>query len=153
MKSDFTLSVSKPCAANWNEMTTNEQGKFCSHCSLTVVDFTQMNETEIKEYFHYHYGQKTCGRFETSQLSNPVSGVQQHWTTLINTIGMYLGKSRLRTFTLSFLAILTVLAGCRKPVSRTHTMGKIKIMGEPSFYIEKVDSVNTTTPAPENPIR
>jgi hypothetical protein len=153
MKPDFTLSVSKPCAANWNEMTPNEQGKFCSHCGLTVVDFTQMNETEVKEYFRYHYGQKTCGRFETSQLSNPESSIQQHWTSLINNVEIYLRKSHLRTATLSFLTILAFLVGCRKPTARTPMMGKIKIMGEPSFHIEKVDSVNTTTPTLENSIK
>lgn len=89
MKSDFTFSISKPCSANWKGMTPNEQGKFCNHCSLAVVDFTKMGETEIKEYFRCHYGQKTCGRFETNQLSNQPIAKQSRWNSLINTVERY----------------------------------------------------------------
>lgn len=137
-------------------MTPNEQGKFCGQCSLTVVDFTKMNEAEIKEYFLCHYGQKTCGRFKASQLNNLPSKIETR-----------LRQSYIKAAVLSILALLALLTGCRKPVSNTppyHLMGDVDIetMGEPKFNIEQVDSIKTDStieliidpkknPAPQNP--
>ncbi len=162
MKNDFSLSINKPCSANWDEMSPVEQGKFCGTCSLTVVDFTKMSTEEIKEYFLCHNKQKTCGRFKNSQLN-------------INT---RLRQSYVKAAVLSILALLAFLTGCRKPAIKTpgHLMGDVDVetMGEPKFEIEQVDSlkiipdpivIGDTTysfpkidtlkkaPVPENPIK
>ena len=41
------LFIPKPCHENWDEMTPNEKGRFCSICSKTVKDFTKLSDAEI----------------------------------------------------------------------------------------------------------
>jgi len=41
------LTIPKPCHENWDEMTPNEKGRFCSICSKTVKDFTKLSDAEI----------------------------------------------------------------------------------------------------------
>ncbi|MDV6169322.1 hypothetical protein R1T16_12875 [Flavobacterium sp. DG1-102-2] len=66
MKSQFT--VPEPCHESWNAMTPDEQGRFCSLCSKSVTDFTQMSNDEITIYLKMNNGSSVCGRFRSSQL-------------------------------------------------------------------------------------
>ena len=51
MKQDLILHIENPCDKSWNEMGKTVSGKFCSHCSTEVVDFTEMSTAELKAYF------------------------------------------------------------------------------------------------------
>lgn len=62
------ISIPKPCHEDWNSMNPNQEGKFCSSCSKTVVDFTEMSKEEIQVYFKQKSGENTCGHFYASQL-------------------------------------------------------------------------------------
>lgn len=64
----FQLHIPEPCNENWDEMTPNEQGRFCLHCQKTVIDFSVMTDTEIIHFFQ-HRKEKVCGRFHTQQLA------------------------------------------------------------------------------------
>ena len=68
MKKYFKLSIPKPCHEIWNDMTPKEKGRFCSSCSKTVVDFTQMNSESIQSYLHKNQGKRICGHIKQSQL-------------------------------------------------------------------------------------
>lgn len=48
-------------------MTLEEQGRFCSVCAKTVVDFTKASDKEIIE--HLKKDKNACGRFYKNQLS------------------------------------------------------------------------------------
>jgi hypothetical protein len=76
----FSIQINKPCSQNWDEMTQQEKGRFCSHCTKVVVDFTAMTESQITAFFKNHTG-KVCGRFYTSQLEYiyPVSLRKAPW--------------------------------------------------------------------------
>lgn len=63
------ISIKKPCHENWDAMTPNEQGAFCSKCVKTVVDFSNKSIEEIKEFFIGKQNEKVCGRFEKEQLT------------------------------------------------------------------------------------
>ncbi len=150
MKTDLKLSIPNPCAANWNEMTPVEQGKFCGLCSLTVVDFTEMSEAEIKEYFTCHYGQKTCGRFKTVQLSQPEIPTKNFWKTVLQKTEQRFRQSSFRTIVLCGLTFCALVIGCRRTSTTNpppHLMGDIETMGEPKF--EQVDTTKVTAPARE----
>lgn len=67
-KSAFTLSVPQPCTESWKEMTPDEQGRFCQHCQKTVIDFSNMTDNELVNYFSGTSG-KICGRFMPEQLN------------------------------------------------------------------------------------
>jgi TonB family protein len=63
------ISIPNPCHEDWNQMTSKEQGRFCSSCQKTVVDFTKMTKTEISDYFKTMVNEKICGRIKKSDLS------------------------------------------------------------------------------------
>jgi hypothetical protein len=66
------LSIPKPCHENWNEMTTVEKGKFCGACQKTVIDFTEMNDRQIAEFFR-RPSASVCGRFHDDQLDRNIA--------------------------------------------------------------------------------
>jgi hypothetical protein len=45
-----------------------EHGRHCNACSKKVVDFTTMNDEEVKRFFIGQQGQSVCGRFKNEQL-------------------------------------------------------------------------------------
>ena len=66
--SNTILRIDRPCSQNWQNMTAVDSGKFCSHCSKTVTDFTPMSDEEILKVIRQRNG-KLCGRLNTSQLN------------------------------------------------------------------------------------
>lgn len=66
-KKSFHIAIDEPCAESWQNMQPNADGKFCLHCSKTVIDFTQQTSYEIKSYFQQNI-ENTCGRFTKHQL-------------------------------------------------------------------------------------
>ncbi len=66
------LTIPQPCHEDWNQMTPQEQGRFCDACQKCVVDFTQFTDQELYNYINTHIGEKTCGRFQASQLNRSI---------------------------------------------------------------------------------
>lgn len=100
------IHIPEPCGADWNLMTPNQQGRFCSSCDKTVIDFTKMPHPEIQKYFSANSGkERICGHFNLNQVAvgNP------------NYYGLSLRLNRIRftplkkaaLFTLSVLFTLT----------------------------------------------
>ena len=67
MKKNIHLTVQKPCAEKFQNFQPTANGGFCQACQKEVIDFTQMTDAEVLQYFKNHSG-KTCGRFQQSQL-------------------------------------------------------------------------------------
>lgn len=67
----YLLKIDNPCEQNWSSMTENEQGRFCFHCSKTVIDFTKMNNHEVIEVIEKNAG-KLCGRLTHDQLNKAI---------------------------------------------------------------------------------
>ena len=68
MDTKHKITIPKPCHEDWDKMTPNNNGRFCSSCSKTVIDFTNMSNNEIQLYFQQH--SNVCGRFKNSQLDS-----------------------------------------------------------------------------------
>lgn len=64
----YSLHIPKPCHQGWQEMQPSEGGRYCNHCSKTVVDFTQMSNEAIQQYFIQRQGEGVCGHFKAAQL-------------------------------------------------------------------------------------
>lgn len=62
------ITIPKPCHENWDAMTPDEKGRFCSVCSKTVRDFTVSSDQEVIKAFS-HPEDDICGRFNASQLN------------------------------------------------------------------------------------
>lgn len=60
------IIIPKPCHENWNNMSPDEKGKFCSVCSKTVHDFTTFSDEELISNFNAN--KDICGRFREDQL-------------------------------------------------------------------------------------
>lgn len=65
------IVIDNPCHENWDAMTPNEKGAFCSACQKTVIDFSKKTIDEIKNFFvELPQTEKVCGRFEVEQLED-----------------------------------------------------------------------------------
>ncbi len=83
------LTINNPCEENWNEMKSVYQGRTCSACNKTVIDFSNMTDNEILEIFkNKKKDEKICGKFKVSQLDRnlkPQSSNYLFWGVLIAT--------------------------------------------------------------------
>lgn len=68
MPKSLQLNIAEPCHENWQNMTPQEQGRFCGSCQKTVVDFTMMSDQEVLSYF-LKADHNVCGRFANDQLN------------------------------------------------------------------------------------
>lgn len=70
-KETMKITIPKPCYENWETMTPDEKGRFCSVCSKTVHDFTKSSDEELIGGFFS--GDNICGRFRDDQLGRNLS--------------------------------------------------------------------------------
>jgi hypothetical protein len=66
------IQINNPCTENWNAMKPGSQGRFCSSCCKTVVDFTKKNRTEIDTYFASRPEEEICGRYKIT-IAKPLN--------------------------------------------------------------------------------
>ena len=55
------ITILKPCSQLWENLTPDDQGRFCSTCQKIIFDFTQMSDQEIVDYLKVHPC-KVCGK-------------------------------------------------------------------------------------------
>jgi len=67
MKETIALSISSPCSEKWDEFTPASGGRFCGSCQKIVVDFTEMGDAEILDFFRIKPAHM-CGRLRPDQL-------------------------------------------------------------------------------------
>lgn len=72
MNKRTTLSIPKPCHEDWEKMTAQDRGRFCSLCQKTVVDFSHFSDKELIDYFKTNRIGSTCGRLNNTQLERPL---------------------------------------------------------------------------------
>jgi hypothetical protein len=63
----LNLSIPKPCAEKWHNFKPTATGGYCASCSTVVVDFTEMSDQEISDFFENN-PLHCCGRFSPDQL-------------------------------------------------------------------------------------
>jgi hypothetical protein len=76
MPTSLHVNIPEPCQENWQQMTPQEQGRFCGSCQKTVVDFSVMTDKEVLEYFS-KANQHVCGRFSNDQLDRELKVVEK----------------------------------------------------------------------------
>jgi hypothetical protein len=72
------ISIPSPCHQDWSAMTPNEQGRHCTACAKTVVDFAGMSDEEVQYFFINKKEEKVCGRFKNEQLHRIVIELPQN---------------------------------------------------------------------------
>ena len=66
------ISVPNPCHEDWNKMTHQEQGRFCSRCQKCVLDFTGYTDEQLYNYLLAHKNERICGRVHISQTNRAI---------------------------------------------------------------------------------
>jgi CarboxypepD_reg-like domain/Secretion system C-terminal sorting domain len=73
MSKHIQLSITDPCHENWDNMTPADIGKFCGSCRKQVVDFSNMSDREVAQFFKKPSTGSVCGRFMQDQLERDIS--------------------------------------------------------------------------------
>ncbi|WP_143885226.1 hypothetical protein [Chryseobacterium binzhouense] len=66
------LRIKKPCEESLENMQPVSGGKFCDLCSKKVIDFSDLNDSEIAKILEKAGDQKICGIFYKKQLNRPL---------------------------------------------------------------------------------
>lgn len=119
------IYIPKPCSENWESMSPQEKGKFCSVCSKCVIDFTEKKHQEIIKIIEEKQDEKICGRFYHHQLhtENP------KFFTLRNQFFKYIPANfHTSRITLVIFSLILFVTGCSKSTTeRLPITGDIKI--------------------------
>ncbi|OUS01377.1 hypothetical protein A9Q86_06220 [Flavobacteriales bacterium 33_180_T64] len=140
MKSHYAISIPKPCHENWLEMTPNEKGRFCQSCSKTVIDFTQMNTSDLQKFIHNNKQQRICGYIKQSQLNRI--------NLQISNVVFEQSMSFHKLFLLALLlAMGTSLFSCSDDKGNTQKIESVKIIEKTidSTLVKKTQKIDTTT--------
>ncbi|MDQ0592845.1 hypothetical protein QFZ37_001214 [Chryseobacterium ginsenosidimutans] len=113
------LQVPNPCSENWELMSPQEKGRFCSVCSKCVIDFTQKHPQEIQQIFAERKDENICGRFYSDQLTNNEAKSEKIKTQFFKYIPSYFQNNRL---TLALFSLILFLTGCSKQKEESCTM-------------------------------
>lgn len=92
MNKKINISIPKPCHENWEAMTPEDKGRFCSVCTKTVFDLTKATDKEIIE--HLNRDKNACGRFVSSQLNRDLiipKEKSSYWIIATATLFSFLG--------------------------------------------------------------
>lgn len=136
MENTIKFSIPKPCHEDWNEMTTEERGRFCSVCSKTVIDFTSSNNQQIQEYLSQNKEQSVCGRFKNEQLDSS-------FTFSIPQSVLYQKRSFHKAFLLAlFVTMGATLFSCKN--SNNQTMGEVAVVND--TVLSQTDSLYSGDP-------
>jgi len=128
------ISIPKPCHEDWNQMTPDQKGAFCSVCNKSVHDFSRKSAEEVEKILLQEEEGKICGRFSTSQIQVP-SDLEIPFNLLPRNISPF------RAFALAvFLVFGTTLFGLTDTFGQTLT-GKVCV---------RPPEPVTTVPAPES---
>ena len=69
----MAISVPKPCSQPWAAMLPTPDGRFCGQCQREVVDFSAMNETEVRIWLTRPDAGRVCGLFRAGQFAAPAT--------------------------------------------------------------------------------
>lgn len=72
MSKKIALSIAEPCHENWDNMSPDAKGKFCGSCQKQVVDFSNMSDREVAQFFKKPSTGSVCGRFMSDQLNREI---------------------------------------------------------------------------------
>ncbi|KFF08791.1 HMG-box domain-containing protein [Chryseobacterium luteum] len=119
------LCIPNPCSENWETMSPQEKGRFCSVCNKCVIDFTQKQPQEIARIIDEKKDEEVCGRFYKHQLNKGVEQSERLKTQFFAFIPSYFQNNKI---TLAVFSLILFLAGCSKPKDTcTATTGLVTI--------------------------
>jgi hypothetical protein len=46
------INIPEQCHEEWSAMQQQEQGRFCAQCQKTVIDFSEMSDEAVRNFFY-----------------------------------------------------------------------------------------------------
>ncbi len=135
MSKKIKLTIPKPCYENWDGMTPVEKarpddpfgrGKFCDSCQKQVIDFSNMSDRQVADFFKKPSTGSVCGRFMIDQLDRD----------------MEIPKKRIPWVKYFFQIVIPAFLVSIK-VSAQTTKGKIKVATVTSDTTRRADNEQT----------
>jgi hypothetical protein len=71
-KNNFRLKIENPCNQDWSRMKSIGSEKFCSSCSKSVTDLSNLSNSEISTFINNGNG-KVCARLNKNQINNLIA--------------------------------------------------------------------------------
>lgn len=130
------IELSLMCDQNWKNMSPVDGGRFCHHCQKRVIDFSNMNTHEIKEYFSQHQTTDLCGNFKRHQLHESLPGMRNKIMIMYR---QFSESNQSRKTLMFFLGLLILISGCARRVR-----GKIShssFAHHPDVKVEKTEMI------------
>lgn len=100
------IQIQKPCAENFNAMTSVDSGKHCGVCNTKVVDFTKMSLHEIENYFKNKPSEKICGLYNARHTNKSF--------TFVNRVENFVYKTRFRKLAVWTISVVFFLLNSYK---------------------------------------
>jgi hypothetical protein len=154
-----SVTIPTPCHQSWQQMEQNQQGRHCSHCSKTVVDFSKMTANEI--LIHLNDSTNVCGRFGEFQLTDINRRLEDenlagknHWKKWLVAAGL-LGTTilnRVSAQTIPPKAVVTQQNQPAKPITEPYITGKIAT-NMPFIINGHIIAKDDLLPIPGAPVR
>jgi len=67
------IKMTNPCKIDWTKMTEADDGRYCNTCEKIVVNFADMSDNELLEFFQNPEKRASnCGRFTEKQLTEGI---------------------------------------------------------------------------------
>lgn len=88
----INISIPKPCHENWDAMSPQDKGRFCSSCQKKVIDFTKASDREIVIAFQQN--QNLCGRFLATQFDRDLVKTEKKsrlWLAAVSAMISFIG--------------------------------------------------------------
>jgi hypothetical protein len=108
------IIVSNPCNKDWSKMSSTENGRHCMSCNKTVIDFSNWEIEDIKNYLK-DTNKNVCGSFKSLQV---IVERPRHHQFLVNayfqTKKTY-KSSYLKSFLLCSILVCMFIVGCNNP--------------------------------------
>lgn len=121
------IHLPEPCSQDWNKMSPKANGRHCNSCDKIVVDFTQMNDDQLIDFFVYQK-HKACGRFLPSQLDRAM---------------LHRAPSKAKQYKRGFLASVLSILGFSAFAQNNSEIGKIQT--EQSITIGEILPIDEIT--------
>lgn len=120
METNYKIAIPKPCHEDWNQMTPDQTGRFCTSCVKSVVDFTNMKASEIQDYFIKNQGKSVCGRFKNEQLDTII--IQIPKDVLFSQVQFH------KMFMLALLISMPGILNCQNRNGNSQKIDKVEVI-------------------------
>lgn len=111
---ELKVIVPEPCSQDWESMSPDKRGRFCDHCSKSVVDFTTMKRAELEQFITENSNQHICGRFLKTQLDSPYSRRERFFLGMRSWIEQHTVQQSVRAAMLMMISWGMFLTGCSR---------------------------------------